>query len=297
MMQSDTEKEYEGHRWMFNESADQSDNQNSLFVPLKHRLYHLSIREAAELVAVDMWVSGVFPEIEEPDEWSGSDRDPALRGPLSEKIKELESRILQAVDSGRLKARNLIRNFDEKLDKSQPRIRFRDLESWLNERGYSAGETFSEWIESEAEIEARLEGEFEYLRALAREGSMNELPYVSDGIARLHEVDSMERANLISVCKTLVIENDRFRQVVYDTCPAPAKVHDAKIDRPLTTRQRRTFLTVIAAMCKYEGLDPHGRGTAQRITEMTDDLGAHVDDGTIAKILSEIPDALETRMK
>ncbi|MBN8448560.1 MAG: protein kinase [Candidatus Accumulibacter sp.] len=71
----------------------------------------------------------------------------------------------------------------------------------------------------------------------------------------------------------------------------------AMVDKAMTTRQRRTLLTVIAAMCKHEGLDAQARGVAQRIMEMTDDLGAHVDDGTIQTMLKEIPDALEARMK
>jgi hypothetical protein len=70
-----------------------------------------------------------------------------------------------------------------------------------------------------------------------------------------------------------------------------------KPDKPLSTTERNTLLTIIAAMCKYEGIDPQVRGTAQRIREMTDDLGAHVDDGTIRTVLAKIPDALETRMK
>ena len=69
------------------------------------------------------------------------------------------------------------------------------------------------------------------------------------------------------------------------------------LDKPLTTTERNSLLTIIAALCKYEGLDPQVRGAAQRIMEMTDDLGAHVDDETIRKHLAKIPDALETRMK
>ncbi len=69
------------------------------------------------------------------------------------------------------------------------------------------------------------------------------------------------------------------------------------IDAPVSTRTRRTYLTVIAAMCKSVGLDPQTRGTAQRIVVMTDALGAHIDDGTIQSMLKEIPEALETRRK
>jgi len=71
----------------------------------------------------------------------------------------------------------------------------------------------------------------------------------------------------------------------------------AMVDKGMTTTERNTLLTIIAALCKYERLDPQGRGAAQRLMEMTDDLGAHVDDETIRKHLAKIPDALETRMK
>src|SRR5660397_64737 len=98
-----------------------TDEQDLYFLPLKHRLFHLSIQEAAELVAVDMWVSGEFPDIKEPDDWSGSDRDPMLFAVLAGKIEQFESRIISAVDSGRLKAQNLVRSFDEKLVENQPR--------------------------------------------------------------------------------------------------------------------------------------------------------------------------------
>jgi hypothetical protein len=72
---------------------------------------------------------------------------------------------------------------------------------------------------------------------------------------------------------------------------------EPKVDRPLTTRQRRTLLTIVAALCKQVGVDPQARGAAQRIKEITEALGAPVDDGTIANLLAEIPDALEVRMK
>lgn len=282
----------------------ETDEQDIYFLRLKHQLFHLSIREAAELVAVDMWVSGEFPDIKEPADWDGSDRDPRLSALLDEKIKNFESKIYGAVDSGRLKARNIIRDFEEKLIASQPRIRIGNLEAWLNEHGYTPDETFTEWIQDEAEIEGKLEEEFEYLRAVSRisKGVIEDLPVIRDFLPiRPDDVDYFEETKdvkkIVAAYKALVISHDRLSKIVYGGNEQPTKEHDAKIERPLTTRQRRTLLTVIAAMCKYEGLDPQGRGTAQRIMEMTDDLGAHIDDGTIAKMLSEIPDALETRMK
>lgn len=68
-------------------------------------------------------------------------------------------------------------------------------------------------------------------------------------------------------------------------------------EKPLQKTERDTLLTIIAAFCKYESLDPQGRGAATEIMRMTDDLGAHVDAGTIRRWLAQIPDALERRMK
>lgn len=70
-----------------------------------------------------------------------------------------------------------------------------------------------------------------------------------------------------------------------------------KAEKPLSTREQETLLTIIAAFCKYESFDPAGRGTSTEIAKMTQDLGAPVSDDTIRRWLERIPDALETRMK
>ena len=273
-------------------------------LPLKYRLFHLSIHEAAGLVAVDMWISGVFPDIREPDEWGGNDRDPMLFALLSEKIEQFESRLISAIDSGRLKARNIVRNFDEKLVKVQPRIRVGDLEEWLAEHGYTPGETFTQWILDERDIETRLEEELEYLRALSRDtkGVIEDLPTFYDFFpVRPNDLDYFKKENdiekIIAAYKTMAISHHELSKIVYGGNEHSTKDHGAKIDRPVTMRNRRSMLTVIAAICKYGGLNPQDRGMAQRIMEMTDELGAHVDDGTIATMLSGIPEALRTRMK
>lgn len=68
-------------------------------------------------------------------------------------------------------------------------------------------------------------------------------------------------------------------------------------DKPLATIERNTLLTIIAAFCKYESLDPAARGTATEIAKMTQDLGAPVSDDTVRRWLKMIPGAVESRMK
>ena len=74
-------------------------------------------------------------------------------------------------------------------------------------------------------------------------------------------------------------------------------LQDGSGDKPLGKRERDTLLTIIAAFCKYESLDPKERGLAAKIAQMTQDLGAPVTDDTIRAVLAQIPAAVESRMK
>lgn len=240
-------------------------------------VWHLSINDAAELIALDMWFSGEFPDIEEPEEWDGSERDPTLLALLEDKAALFASRLLAAVEKGRLKDAGMKRDFDERIDPKLTYVSYSDLNNWLFERGYDSGDIFDEWMRREADITNKIIDQVAYLRASQKAGKLSEaLRDKSDGIIQ-----------------PVVAENRRLKEQI----AALQSYQSAKVDRPLSTRQRRTLLTVIAAFCNYGKIAPSGRGTAQRIREMTEEIGAPIDDGTIAKLLAEIPDALETRMK
>lgn len=68
-------------------------------------------------------------------------------------------------------------------------------------------------------------------------------------------------------------------------------------EKPLTTTERNTLLTIIAALCDYSAIDPTGRSTAGQIAKLSEELGAPVTDDTVRKVLAKIPDALESRKK
>jgi hypothetical protein len=67
--------------------------------------------------------------------------------------------------------------------------------------------------------------------------------------------------------------------------------------KALGKRERDTLLTIIAAFCKFESIDPKERGLAAKIAQWTQDLGAPVTDDTIRAVLAQIPDAVDSRMK
>ncbi len=68
-------------------------------------------------------------------------------------------------------------------------------------------------------------------------------------------------------------------------------------DKPLTTNERNSLLTIIAALCDYSAIDHKDRGAASQIAKLTDGIGASVSDDTVRRVLAKIPDALESRMK
>lgn len=63
------------------------------------------------------------------------------------------------------------------------------------------------------------------------------------------------------------------------------------------TKERRTLLTIIAALCKPAKVDYMKSDAIQKIQRMLEDIGVSLDDKTIRDALNEIPDALEARMK
>ena len=73
---------------------------------------------------------------------------------------------------------------------------------------------------------------------------------------------------------------------------APAALNSAE---PLGTRQRRTLLVVIAALCRKAGIDPNSRGASTQIASATEELGVPVGEDSIRTMVRDIPDAIESR--
>ena len=89
----------------------------------------------------------------------------------------------------------------------------------------------------------------------------------------------------------LIVRTDELRRF------EQSLTQDEQKEKPLKTTERNTLLTIIAAMCKYEGIGPLDRTTTSKIVEMTEDLGAPVSDDTVRSILKKIPDAVDYRLK
>jgi len=92
-------------------------------------------------------------------------------------------------------------------------------------------------------------------------------------------------------------EAPEFDKIDTEDAPDSVKPKRQSIDSPVPTRMRRTYLTIMASLCKRCGINYQDRGASQRIKEATEVFGFPVDDGTIQAILKEVPEALEARTK
>ena len=95
------------------------------------------------------------------------------------------------------------------------------------------------------------------------------------------------------------IETTGFQIVALEKQITELKINcsSGQHEKPLGPTERNTLLTIIAALCKDDEIDYEARGAANHIVELTDDIGAHVDEGTVKRHIEKIPDALESRKK
>ncbi|MBA0014579.1 MAG: hypothetical protein H0Z53_03000 [Nitrosospira sp.] len=255
---------------------------------------HLTIKEAAELIALDMWYSGEIPNSEGPKGWNGGEHDPKLLEFLTQHVVTFETRLLESVHSGGVETAAKRRDFNGYLNSEKTYIKIQNLIDWLAEHGYASGDIMNEWLHVEGEISARICDELIYLRAARKRGAVEflDIPFPGELSKNVAEA-STEITSTIAAYKSLTIENQQLKEQL-----SLARIEQpAKVDRPLATRQRRTLLTLIAALCDYSAIDLKGKGVAGQIARLTEEIGVNVTDETIAKVLAEIPEVLETRRR
>ncbi|MNZ12508.1 hypothetical protein D3C78_293860 [compost metagenome] len=250
----------------------------------------LNIQEAAELIACDMWAEGKI-EVEALDDFDGHSLAPEVKAALAEETSAFVTRLTQAIELERLQPARTARDFDEKIILSETFIAIKELEEWLNERGYHLGEAFKEWHSEERDIGDRIIDELIWIRSV-KENSRDRIPAISFTSSH-DQLDLSNQAELIAAYKSAILEVQHLRKRL---ASAESRSME-KPESPASPKHRRTLLTLIGALCEAVKIDVGKRGAAQRIMEMTEQLGVPVDDETIRKVLAAIPDALEGRSK
>lgn len=256
---------------------------------------HYSLTDASLLSALDMWVSGTAPGVtaevlgDRDDDPLRCLDDPEVRKALEPLQAQLLAALIRSAEAGQLdvevRARSLA---DSRLDPSRTYVDLHELVEWLDVHGHGRGDVIAV-IEEELD-----ERPWEIASGVAEQRANFRL-------AHLLQQDEPATANPNAGA------SDRYeREAELQACRLRVAHLERQIDelrrgggsgRPVTTRARRTYLTVIAALCRKAGIDPNSRGAAVAIESATAELGTPVGDDSIRTMLREIPDAVESRSR
>jgi hypothetical protein len=257
------------------------EKENLVSVP-DFGVWSLNLRQAAELIVLDMWFSGEIEDISEPEDWDGTEYDAKLVEALAKYIQTFETRLVNAVTLGRLETIKIQRNLDEQISTEQTYINYSELSEWLFERGYESGDIISEWTYKEAGIGTLISKEVNYLRATIKENK-GRIPraFINDSSDDLHEM-----------CKKMAFDNQSLKKEIQQL--KKSQSHQTKLNNPVSIKARKSFLLIIEALCKKNNIDSQSRGAAGIIQRLVNtSIGKSIDEDTVKKILNQIPDALE----
>lgn len=231
-------------------------------------IFSISITNAARLISEDMWFSGEI-DVKEPEDYDGSYGNPILLESLAGYISKMETQLLQAVDTKRLKAVIVRRDMEERIDPNKTFLRLNILDKWLVERGYESGDTVNEYWDNEAGIAI----------SIAEQVTVTRYKPIASSADRENEY-------LEKQLELALAENIKLKKTSGVNCGKQ------DIDKPMSAKERRSLLRVIAALANMAKINVAQRGIASAIQTATETNGAPVTDDTIRKILKKIPDAL-----
>lgn len=173
-------------------------------------VWTLTLEEAADLIACDLWAAGDI-DIPALNEYSGHLLSREVSAQLVNVMAIFLPKLINAVEIGRLKVERILRDFDEAIVPEQTFVDYNVLCDWLKGRGYSTGEAFDEWYERAINISDRLVEELIWLRRASR----NEIEEMSATIhfASIQTIDKEAGVDVLAnQLKSALLENQHLRE-------------------------------------------------------------------------------------
>lgn len=255
--------------------------------------FRVSIRTAARLIGegLDDWNGEKFPD---SDRMLFQRPHPTLEsvyigahefantepiGRMKTACNGIEAAIVNAVNQGHLAPRQIRRNIAGAINPIQTYMNVYDVLNWCETVGITPSEIFYEYREHEENIAGSA---YQYLE--------NER-FKLENKTTLEDVGKSTSSLSDEEITKIVVENLRFHE-------GHSGPRHQMPDRSLQQKERKTLLTIIAALAKKAQINIKEPGKAAGYIEgLTAELGARVSKRAIEDHLKKIPDALETRMK
>jgi hypothetical protein len=258
---------------------------------------HYSLTDAGLVAALDIWSSGKAPQMpplgfEDAEGVMHADQSsPKIRAALEPLREQLVSALMQSAESGQLKVVVRGRNLsDSRPIPERTFVDALDLIDWLRVHGHERGDIL-------ADIEECLyDNPWQVASAVAEERAQLRLEHLEPDPTGepLSWEEKWQRLDLHRAERKL---RENRLHIVHLEQQLDAARGGAGSRKPLSSRERRTFLIIIAALCQKAGIKPDARGAAVVIASATEQLGVPVSDDSIRTMLREIPDAIDSRSR
>jgi hypothetical protein len=253
----------------------------------------LSLTQAADLVAADMWLYGE-DKVEIPgteNDWLERN-DPRLMELLAPKRLLLLERLIESISNGSLKLVKVLRDLATgAIDPGDTFVDYDDLCNWMQGFGCEPNDWMAEYVDDEAEIYNDLvEALFDIRNIRFRSSHIDlETLKVRQRIfshAHLDAVPGQETRTTLElreIIKGYAEEVAHLRRELQERPPAE---HTEAIN----PKSRSTLYRLILALCVAAKINPTARGAAATLAALTEKVGVPVGDDTIRKILDELPE-------
>jgi hypothetical protein len=181
-------------------------------------------------------------------------------------------------------------NLDGSIDCDETWIRTKPFRKWAFERGLEMGDLFSKYIENENEIFfAALEGGNSFRQRMEDHEVEPVAKVEAETILNRFSGELMKGSPARDYFESLILENSYLRA---------RSSEQQNAERPLRTTERKTLLTIIAALCVEAKIPSNKPAKAAGMIQSTAaKMGVSIGETTIEGHLNKIPDALGTRMK
>jgi len=252
----------------------------------EYSVYSVAVSHVSKMIAYELFYQGSFNllDFKIEDEYS-LDNQKFIKA-LSSHIQKIEKVIVDSIEKGEIKTTFKMRELDSgMLDATNTLINQEEIYKFLDIYGISGigeeGYPFHDYMEAEMKLLDSILDTIEFHKKYYGDSQkydvdkeVNELYDNKDNIAKL------------------VIENINLKREIESLQTQP------QAEKSLSTRERNTLLTIIAALTHDAKIDILKTSkSGEIISRMTQQLGAFVDGETIASKLKQIPDALERRSK
>lgn len=251
-------------------------------------IFSASISELARLASLEFYQSGAidFPDLNPDIEYD--EHSPEFQNALSSSIDMFKDRLIESIERNNLKTTWMHRDLTTgKIDPDDTLVHYEDFIGFLDLFGLGDPKleyTLGDYFWSEVELATKIDDIVKNKRLVTQKIDPDE-------VARMVSETTLDKEKLVQIIE----ENFQLRWEATQT-----KIENETIspEKPITNRERNTFLIIIAALAKAAKIDINKPGKAgDNISNAILELGIEVDHYTIEKKLKEIPDALERRQK